>query len=253
MNYYRALAIYKSEAQRLRRSAVQTVAAPILSAVIYFLVFGAAVGARVGVVDGVPYRAFIVPGLMMFLLLTDAIISSATGIFLRKLQNTLYEILSAPASAFEILLGFIGVTITKSLILALLIVVSAKLIIDFDIAHPIWLIFFTLFVAATFNLLGFIIGIWASDFAELQIIPQLIIMPLTFLGGAFYSVKMLPSDWQTIMLLNPIYYLVSGLRWTFYSIEEVPFFQCFLVIAAFFIICSILVYLIFRTGYHLKE
>ena len=221
MNLTAVRAIYMFEMARWGRTLLQSIVAPVLSTSLYFIVFGAAIGSRVPDIDGVSYGAFIVPGLMMMLLLTESTSNASFGIYFPRFSGTIYEILSAPISAFEIVLGYVGAAATKSIILGLIILATASLFVPMRIAHPFWMLGFLVLTAFTFSLLGFIIGIWADGFERLQVIPMLVIMPLSFLGGTFYSINMLPPFWQNVALLNPIVYLISGFRWSFFEISDV--------------------------------
>ncbi len=253
MNRHGVLAIYRFEMERFRRTLWQSLAAPVITTSLYFVVFGAAIGARMGELDGVPYGAFIVPGLIMLALLTESLSNASFGIYLPKFTGTVYEILSAPVSAFELVLAFVGAAATKSVILGAVILATANLFVPVSIAHPLWMVAFLVLTATTFCLFGFILGIWADGFDQLQFIPMLVITPLTFLGGAFYSIDMLPAAWQTFSLFNPIVYLVSGFRWSFYGIADVSIWASLGVIAALLAIDLALVTWIFRTGYRLKS
>jgi ABC-2 type transport system permease protein len=240
------------EMARWGRTLLQSIVAPVLSTSLYFIVFGAAIGSRVPDIDGVSYGAFIVPGLMMMLLLTESTSNASFGIYFPRFSGTIYEILSAPISAFEIVLGYVGAAATKSIILGLIILATASLFVPMRIAHPFWMLGFLVLTAFTFSLLGFIIGIWADGFEKLQVIPMLIIMPLSFLGGTFYSINMLPPFWQNVALLNPIVYLISGFRWSFFEISDVGVGISFAMTLGFLVLCLVIVWWIFRTGYRLK-
>jgi ABC-2 type transport system permease protein len=252
MNLTAVRAIYLFEMARWGRTLLQSIVAPVLSTSLYFIVFGAAIGSRVPDIDGVSYGAFIVPGLMMMLLLTESTSNASFGIYFPRFTGTIYEILSAPISAFEIVLGYVGAAATKSIILGLIILATASLFVPIRIAHPFWMIGFLVLTALTFSLLGFIIGIWANGFEKLQVIPMLIIMPLSFLGGTFYSINMLPPFWQNVALLNPIVYLISGFRWSFFEISDVGVGISFAMTLGFLVLCLVIVWWIFRTGYRLK-
>ncbi len=253
MNYYAIRAIYIFEMSRAWRTLMESIAAPILSTSLYFVVFGAAIGARMGEIGGIEYGAFIVPGLVMLLLLSVSISNASFGIYFPKFSGTLYEILTAPASAIEIVLGYVGAAATKSVILGLLVLLTARFFVDYDIAHPFWMLAFLLLTAITFSLLGFIIGLWANDFQQLQIIPLMVVTPLTFLGGAFYSIEMLPEPWQTISLFNPAVYLISGFRWSFYGIADVNVLVSFGVTILFMLACLAIIHWIFKSGYRLRS
>ncbi len=252
MNIHAIKAIYKFEMARTWRTLMQSIASPIISTSLYFVVFGAAIGSRMGEIEGVNYGAFIIPGLIMLSLMTESISNASFGIYLPKFSGTIFEILSAPISYIEILIGYVGAATTKSIILGVLILVTARLFVPYEIEHPIWMIGFLILTAVTFSLFGFIIGIWADGFEKLQIIPLMIVTPLTFLGGTFYSIKMLPPIWQKITLLNPVVYLVSCFRWSFYGISDVNVVVSFSMTLLFLVICITTVWWIFKTGYKLK-
>lgn len=253
MNIYGVRAIYTYEMARTFRTLMQSIASPILSTSLYFVVFGAAIGSRMGDIDGISYGAFIIPGLLMLSLLNESISNASFGIYFPKFTGTIYEILSAPLSSMEIVLGFVGAAASKSVILGLFILVTARLFVDYEILHPVWMMGFLLLTAITFSLFGFIIGLWADDFQKLQIIPLMVIMPLTFLGGAFYSIDMLPEPWHTISLFNPVVYLVSGFRWSFYGVADVNVAISLGMICLFMFICLGVITWIFKTGYRLKS
>lgn len=252
MNYYAIRAIYLFEMSRALRTLMESIAAPILSTSLYFVVFGAAIGSRMGEIDGISYGAFIIPGLVMLSLLSISISNASFGIYFPKFSGTIYEVITAPVSPIEIVTGYVGAAATKSVILGLLILVTARLFVDYEIAHPIWMIAFLILTAVTFSLLGFIIGLWADDFQQLQIIPLMVITPLTFLGGAFYSIDMLPEPWQTISLFNPVVYLISGFRWSFYGIADVNVIISIGMTTLFMLLCLGIIAWIFKTGYRLK-
>ena len=252
MNLYAVRAIYFFEMARTGRTLMESIASPILTTSLYFIVFGAAIGTRMGEVGGVSYGAFIIPGLLMLSLLNESISNASFGIYFPKFTGTIYELLSAPVSYIEVVIGYVGAAASKSLILAILILITARVFVDYDIQHPLWMLGFLVLTAITFSMLGFIIGIWADDFQKLQVIPLMVIMPLTFLGGAFYSIDMLPPVWQKIALLNPIVYLVSGFRWSFYGVSDVGVAISTGMIVAFLVLCLAVVAWIFRTGYHIK-
>jgi len=235
------------------RTLGQSVVSPVLSPSLYFVVFGAAIGRQMGEIDGVSYGAFLVPGLVMLSLLTQSVSNAAFGIYFPKFTGTIYELLSAPVSTFEILCGYVGAAATKSLILGTIILATATLFVDLQVAHPFWMLFFLVLTATTFSLLGFIIGIWAEGFEQLQIVPLLVITPLVFLGGSFYSIEMLPEFWQRVTLFNPVLYLVSGFRWSFYEISDVNPMISIAAIIVFLSICITIVWWIFKTGYRLKS
>jgi len=253
MNRYAVAAIYRFEMARFRRTLWQSLATPVITTSLYFVVFGAAIGSRMGELDGVPYGAFIVPGLIMLSLFTESLSNASFGIYLPKFTGTIYEVLSAPVSAFELVLAYVGAAASKSILLGLVILATANLFVPVSIAHPLWMIVFLVLTATTFCLFGFILGIWADGFDQLQFIPMLVITPLTFLGGAFYSIDMLPAAWQTFSLFNPIVYLISGFRWSFYGIADVSIWASLAVIAGIFLVDLALVAWIFRTGYRLKS
>jgi ABC-2 type transport system permease protein len=252
MNLRAVQAIYLFEMARTWRTLMQSIISPVLSTSLYFVVFGAAIGSRIAEIDGVTYGAFIVPGLVMLSLLTQSISNASFGIYFPKFVGTIYELLSAPISPLEIVLGYVGAAATKSVILGLIILATAGLFVPLRIAHPFWMIAFLVLTAATFSLFGFIIGIWADGFEKLQVIPLLVITPLTFLGGSFYSVSMLPPFWQTVTMFNPVVYLMSGFRWSFYDIADVGVGVSLAMTLAFLASCLGIVWWIFRTGYRLK-
>lgn len=253
MNIYAIRAIYHFELARTWRTLMQSIAAPVISTSLYFVVFGAAIGARMVEVNGVSYGAFIVPGLIMMALMTESISNASFGIFMPKYAGTIYEILSAPISHVEIVIGYVGAAATKSVILGLLILATARLFVAFEIAHPFWMISFLILTAVTFSLFGFIIGIWATGFEKLQVVPMLVVTPLAFLGGSFYSISMLPPVWQKIALANPVVYLISGFRWSFYGVADVNVGLSVLAILGFLGLCLGVVWWIFRTGWKLKS
>jgi ABC-2 type transport system permease protein len=253
MNFQAVRAIYTFEMARTGRTLMQSIVSPVLSTSLYFVVFGAAIGSRISDIDGVPYGAFIVPGLIMLTLLTQSVMNASFGIYFPRFTGTIYEILAAPISAFEIVLGYVGAAATKSIILGLIILATAGFFVPLRIAHPFWMLAFLLLTAITFSLLGFIIGLWAEGFEKLQIVPLLIITPLTFLGGSFYSINVLPPVWQTITLFNPVVYLISGFRWSFYETSDVGV-EISLAMTLFFLaVCLTVVWWMFRTGYRLKN
>jgi len=253
MNLYGIRAIYIYEMARTWRTLMQSIASPILSTSLYFVVFGAAIGSRMGDIDGINYGAFIIPGLLMLSLLNESISNASFGIYFPKFMGTIYEILSAPVSSLEVVIGFVGAAASKSIILGLLILGTARLFVDYEIAHPIWMAGFLLLTAITFSLFGFIIGLWADDFQKLQVIPLMVIMPLTFLGGAFYSIDMLPEPWHTVSLFNPVVYLISGFRWSFYGVSDVNVAVSLGMICFFMIACLTVITWIFKTGWRLKS
>jgi len=252
MNVYGILAIYRFEMARTRRTLLQSIVAPVITTSLYFIVFGAAIGSRIQEVGGISYGAFIVPGLIMLNLLTHSISNASFGIYFPKFVGTIYEMLSAPISAIEVVLGYVGAAATKSMILGLIILITASFFIDLQIAHPIVMLLFIVLTAISFALLGFILGIWADNFEKLSVVPMLVITPLVFLGGSFYSTDMLPPFWQSVSMLNPVLYLVSGLRWSFYEISEVSWQVSLLSVTAFLLACLGLVFFIFKTGYKLR-
>jgi len=252
-NRYAVAAIYKFEMARFRRTLWQSLATPVITTSLYFVVFGAAIGSRMSEIEGVPYGAFIVPGLIMLSLFTESLSNASFGIYLPKFTGTIYEVLSAPVSAFELVLAYVGAAATKSVLLGLVILATANLFVPLGIAHPLWMVAFLVLTATTFCLFGFILGIWANGFDQLQFVPMLVITPLTFLGGAFYSIDMLPAAWQTFSLFNPVVYLISGFRWSFYGIADVSVWASLAVVAAFLVLDLALVAWIFRTGYRLKS
>jgi ABC-2 type transport system permease protein len=253
MNVYAIRAIYRFEMARTFRTLMQSIASPVLSTSLYFVVFGAAIGSRMGDVGGVSYGAFIIPGLIMLSLLNESISNAAFGIYMPKWAGTIYEVLSAPVSYVEVVLGYVGAAATKSVILGLLILVTARLFVDYEILHPFWMVAFLLLTAVTFSLFGFIIGLWADDFQKLQVVPLMVITPLTFLGGSFYSISMLPPVWQKITLFNPVVYLVNGFRWSFYGKADVNVVVSAGMTVGFLLICLAVVWWIFRTGWKLKS
>ncbi|MDA1371039.1 MAG: ABC transporter permease [Proteobacteria bacterium] len=252
MNFYGVMAIYKFEMARTGRTLIQSIVAPVITTSLYFIVFGAAIGSRIQQVEGVSYGAFIVPGLIMLNLLMNSISNASFGIYFPKFVGTVYEMLSAPISTFEVVLGYVGAAATKSVLLGLIILATAAVFIDLQIAHPVIMMLFIVLTAASFSLLGFILGIWADNFEKLSVVPMLLVTPLVFLGGSFYSTDMLPPFWQTVTLFNPVLYLVSGLRWSFYEIAEVNVLVSLASIVAFMLVCLGIVYYMFRTGYKLR-
>ncbi len=252
MNFYAIRAIYLFEMARTGRTLFQSVISPVISTCLYFVVFGAAIGSRITDIDGVTYGAFIVPGLIMLSLLTQSISNASFGIYFPKFTGTIYELLSAPVSFLEIVIGYVGAAATKSLILSVIILATAGLFVPLQVAHPLWMVLFLVLTAVTFSLFGFIIGIWADGFEKLQIIPLLIITPLAFLGGTFYSIKMLPPVWQTVTLFNPLVYLISGFRWSFYESADVGVGISLAMASLFLALCLTAVWWIFKTGYRLK-
>jgi ABC-2 type transport system permease protein len=253
MNVHAVRAIYSFEMARTRRTLLQSIVSPVISTSLYFVVFGAAIGARITEIEGVRYGAFIVPGLIMLTLLTQSVMNASFGIYFPRFTGTIYEILSAPVSYLEIVLGYVGAAATKSIILGLIILLTAGLFVPLRIAHPFWMIAFLLLTAVTFSLLGFIIGIVADGFERLQIVPLLVITPLTFLGGSFYSISVLPPAWQTVTLFNPVVYLVSGFRWSFFEVADVNVAISLAMVMLFLTGCLVAIWWIFKTGYRLKQ
>jgi ABC-2 type transport system permease protein len=253
MNVHAVRAIYGFELSRTWRTLFQSIASPVLSTSLYFIVFGAAIGSRMAHIDGVSYGAFIVPGLIMLSILTESVSNASFGIYMPKYSGTIYEVLSAPISTLEIVLGYIGAAATKSVILGTIILATARLFVTFSIAHPLWMVISLLLTAVTFSFFGFIIGVWADTWEKLQIVPLIVVTPLTFLGGSFYSIHMLPPVWQKIALANPIVYLISGFRWSFYETSDVNIIVSFTMILIFLALCFAAVWVIFRTGYKLKN
>ena len=253
MNWRAVYAIYLFEMGRTGRTLMQSILSPVISTCLYFVVFGAAIGSRITEIEGVPYGAFIVPGLIMMMLLTQSVMNASFGIYFPRFIGTIYELLSAPVSFFEIALGYVGAAASKSIILGLIILLTAGLFVPLRIAHPGWMVAFLVLTAVSFSLLGFIIGIWADGFEKLQVIPLLIITPLTFLGGSFYSVNVLPPVWQTVSLFNPVVYLISGFRWSFFEIADVSVTVSLVMTTLFLAVCLVIVWWIFKTGYRLKQ
>ena len=252
MNLYAVRAIYLFEMARTWRTLMQSVISPVISTSLYFVVFGAAIGSRIAKIDGISYGAFIVPGLIMLSLLTQSVSNASFGIYFPKFTGTIYELLSAPVSYLEIVVSYVGAAATKSIILGLIILATATLFVPLRIDHPVWMVLFLLLTAVTFSLLGFIIGIWADGFEKLQVVPLLIITPLTFLGGSFYSIHILPPFWRTVALLNPVVYLISGFRWSFYGIADVSIGISLGMTLVFLAVFLAVVAWIFKTGYRLK-
>lgn len=253
MNIQAIKAIYQNEMLRTWNTLFQSIASPVISTSLYFIVFGSAIGSRIESIEGVPYGLFIVPGLTMLTLLTQSIANASFGIFFPKFTGSIYEILSAPISFFEILVGYVGAAATKSLVLGFIILVTASFFVELKIAHPIWMLTFLILTCISFSLFGFIIGLWASNFEKLQVIPLLVITPLVFLGGSFYSVNMLPPFWQTVTLFNPVLYLVSGFRWSFFEVSDVNVGVSLAMILVFLAACLAVVGWMFKTGYRLKQ
>ena len=253
MNWRAVWAIYLFEMGRTGRTLMQSILSPVISTCLYFVVFGAAIGSRITEIEGVPYGAFIVPGLIMMMLLTQSVMNASFGIYFPRFIGTIYELLSAPVSFFEIALGYVGAAASKSIVLGLIILLTAGLFVPLRIAHPGWMLAFLVLTAVSFSLLGFIIGIWADGFEKLQVIPLLIITPLTFLGGSFYSVNVLPPVWQKVSLFNPVVYLISGFRWSFFEIADVRVGVSLAMTTLFLAFCLVIVWWIFKTGYRLKS
>ena len=253
MNLRAVRAIYLFEMARTGRTLLQSIVSPVLSTSLYFVVFGAAIGSRITEIDGVPYGTFIVPGLIMLMLLTQSVANASFGIYFPRFTGTIYELLSAPVSSFEIVLGYVGAAATKSIVLGLIILATAGLFVPLSIAHPLWMLSFLVLTALTFSLLGFIIGIWADGFEKLQVVPLLVITPLTFLGGSFYSINVLPPVWQTLTLFNPVVYLISGFRWSFFGTADVAVGISLAMTVVFLGAGLATVWWMFRTGYRLKR
>lgn len=253
MNLHGIRAIYLFEMARTFRTIAQSIAAPVLSTSLYFIVFGTAIGSRMGTIDNVGYGAFIIPGLVMLSLLNESISNASFGIYMPKWAGTIYELLSAPVSWIEVLIGYVGAAASKSIMLGLLILITARIFVPYEILHPVWALAFLVLTAVTFSLFGFIIGLWADNFQKLQVIPLLIVTPLTFLGGAFYSISMLPPLWQKITLFNPVVYLISGFRWSFYGVADVHIGVSIGMTLGFLAICLGFVWWVFKTGYKLRK
>lgn len=252
MNIYGIRAIYYFEMMRAMRTPLGSIASPVISTSLYFVVFGAAIGSRMGQIDGVSYGAFIIPGMMMLTLLMESIFNASFGIYMPKFSGTIYEVLSAPVSYLEVVIGYVGAAATKSVILGILILGTARLFVVYQIDHPLIMLGFLVLTALSFSLFGFIIGIWADNFEKLQVIPLMIVTPLAFLGGSFYSINMLPPIWQKITLFNPVVYLISGFRWSFYEVSDVNVAVSLAMTMLFMAMCLVVVWWIFRTGYHLR-
>jgi ABC-2 type transport system permease protein len=252
VNFHAIRAIYRFEMARSFRTLTESIISPVLSTSLYFIVFGSAIGSRVGDIDGVSYGAFIVPGLVMLSLLSESISNASFGIHMPKWSGAIYELLSAPVSTREVVLGYVGAAASKSVLLGALILLTARLFVPYEIQHPVWMMCFLLLTAVSFSMFGFIIGLWANDWQKLQVIPLMVVTPLTFLGGAFYSINMLPPVWQKITLFNPVVYLISGFRWSFYGISDVNVGVSLAAILGFLALCLAAVWWIFRTGWRLK-
>ncbi|GAA0839165.1 MULTISPECIES: ABC transporter permease [Marinobacter] len=253
MNLYGIRAIYKFEMARMKRTVMQSVLSPVISTCLYFVVFGSAIGSRMGDIDNISYGAYIIPGLVMLSLLMQSISNASFGIYMPKFSGTIYEVLSAPVSYVEVVIGYVGAAATKSVILGLIILATAKLFVDYTVLHPFWMLSFLVLTSITFSLFGFIIGIWADGFEKLQIVPMMIVTPLVFLGGTFYSIDMLPEIWQTISLFNPVVYLISGFRWAFYGVSDVHVGISVGMTMVFLALCMTAVWWIFKTGYRLRS
>jgi ABC-2 type transport system permease protein len=252
MNFYAIKAIYIFEMSRTWRTLLQSIASPVISTSLYFIVFGSAIGSRMAEIDGVSYGAYIVPGLIMLSVLTESISNASFGIYMPKWSGTIYEVLSAPVAPLEIVIGYVGAAASKSVILGLIILVTARVFVDYSIVHPLWMVSFLILTAITFCLFGFIIGVWADGWEKLQVVPVMIITPLTFLGGSFYSINMLPEFWQKVTLLNPVVYLVNGFRWSFYGVSDVGVELSLGMTVVFMVLCLTAIWWIFKTGYRLK-
>jgi len=253
MNFHGVKAIYNFEMSRMRRTLMQSVLSPVISTCLYFVVFGSAIGSRMGDIDSIEYAAYIIPGLVMLSLLMQSISNASFGIYMPKFSGTIYEVLSAPVSYVEVVLGYVGAAATKSVILGLIILATARLFVDYSVLHPFWMLSFLILTAVTFSLFGFIIGIWADGFEKLQIVPMMIVTPLTFLGGTFYSIDMLPEIWQTVSLFNPVVYLISGFRWAFYGVSDVHIGISVGMTLLFLTACMAGIWWIFKTGYRLRS
>lgn len=252
MNLHPIRAIYAFEMARTRRTLLQSIVSPVISTALYFVVFGSAIGGRMPEIEGVPYGAFIIPGLTMLSLLTESISNASFGIYMPRFVGTIYEVLSAPISAFEVVTGYVGAAATKSVILGTIILLTARIFVPYEVAHPVWMVGFLVLTAVTFSLFGFAIGVWADSFERLQLVPMLVVTPLTFLGGSFYSIRMLPPVWQKITLLNPVVYLVSGFRWSFYGVSDVSPGVSAGMTLLFLALCAAVVRWMFKTGYRLR-
>jgi ABC-2 type transport system permease protein len=253
MNLYGIRAIYIFEMRRFFKTLGQSILSPVLSTTLYFVVFGSAIGSAMVEIDGISYGAFIIPGLIMLTLLSQSISNASFGIYFPRFTGTIYEILSAPLSPIEIVTGYVGAAATKSIFIGILILITARFFVDYDIQHPLWMFGFLVLTSVTFSLLGFLIGIWAEGFEKLQIVPLMVITPLAFLGGTFYSIEMLPPFWQTVTLFNPVVYLISGFRWSFYGVADVNVAISFGMTLLFLVLCTAIVIWIFRTGYKLRN
>jgi ABC-2 type transport system permease protein len=253
VNVHAIRAIYTFELARTFRTLLQSIASPVISTALYFIVFGSAIGSRMTEIDGISYGAFIVPGLTMLSIMTESISNASFGIYLPRFSGTIYEVLSAPIGAVEIVIGYVGAAATKSVLLGSVILVTARIFVDYSVAHPVWMLAFLVLISVTFSMFGFILGLWADGFEKLQIVPMMIVTPLSFLGGSFYSIDMLPGIWHQIALINPVVYLISGFRWSFYGVSDVSFALSLSMTTAFLLACLVVVTWIFRTGYRLKS
>jgi len=253
MNVNAIRAIYRTEMARMMRTVVQSIVAPVLSTSLYFVIFGAAIGSRITQIDGVGYGAFIVPGLIMLSIMTESISNSSFAIYFPKFTGTIFEILSAPISFVEVIIGYVGAAATKSVVIGLIILATAAFFVDLNIAHPVIMLLFLVLISVSFSLFGFILGVWADGWEKLTIVPVLVIMPLTFLGGTFYSISMLPPAWQTISLFNPVVYLISGFRWAFYENSDVAIELSLAMVLGFLLVCLYIVHWIFKTGYKIRS
>jgi ABC-2 type transport system permease protein len=253
MNLHAVRAIYQFEMSRTWRTLFQSIATPVMTTSLYFVVFGSAIGSRMMSIDGVSYGAFIVPGLIMLTVLMESVSNASFGIYMPKFAGTIYELLSAPVSIAETLLGYVGAAASKSVILGTVIMITARLFVPFEILHPIWMVGFLVLTSVTFSLLGFLIGIWADSWEKIQIVPMMVVTPLTFLGGSFYSISMLPPLWQKLTLFNPVVYLVNGFRWSFYGVSDVNVVLSLSMICGFMLLCLAVIHWMFRTGYKLKN
>lgn len=252
MNFQAVKAIYQFELNRTRRTLTQSIASPVLSTSLYFIVFGSAIGSRMMNIDGVSYAAFIVPGLILLTVLLESVNNAAFSIYMPRFNGTIYELLAAPISPFEIVIAYVGAAATKSVVLGLIILLIARLFVDFSIVYPLWMLTFLVLISITFCLFGFILGVWADGFERLQFVPSMVVMPLTFLGGSFYSISMLPEAWQTVAMFNPVVYLVNGFRWSFYGVSDVNAAFSLAMILLFMVICLAVIWWIFKTGYKIK-
>ena len=252
MNFNAIKAIYRTEMARMMRTVVQSIVAPVLSTSLYFVIFGAAIGSRISEIDGIAYGAFIVPGLIMLSIMTESISNSSFAIYFPKFTGTIFELLSAPVSFVEVVIGYVGAAASKSIVIGLIILATASLFIDLEISHPVLMMLFLVLISVSFSLFGFILGVWADGWEKLTIVPILVIMPLTFLGGTFYSISMLPPAWQTVSLFNPVVYLISGFRWAFYENADVAIGLSLAMVLSFLAFCLTAVWWIFKTGYKLR-